>query len=219
MAENAANIRVIGFKTVMHITDAGERVARDWVTYAPAHSPLATQNEELVSRLMPKGEYRNDDDGLKSMAMRARWAVIGPAYEAWKEGRAVPQHGTPLATWPGVREHEVEALRMSAIRTVEEVAALTETQIAKIMLPNMRELREQAKRFLSSLDANKAAEQLRRRDEEVAALKDQVAELMAAMRKAPEPVESDEEDEAPRRRGRPPKSVQSVAEALGEQAA
>jgi hypothetical protein len=102
---------------------------------------------------------------------------------------------------------------------VEEVAALTDTQIARIQLPGVRDIREQAKRFLASFDANKAAEQAKRRDEQIEALQDQVKQLIA-QQSAPQrlgDIESGETDEPKRGRGRPPKSIMTVAEALEEQ--
>jgi hypothetical protein len=204
-------LRVLGFKKLAFVNGAGERVFRDWVIFAPAHAVQSTVNEELVERLRPKESYRGDDEGLKAVAMRARWAQIEPRYEAWKAGHEIPLSGTPLSTWPGVTDEQVEVLRMSAIRTVEEVAAMTDTQIPRINLPGMRDVRDQARRFLESLDANKAAENAKRRDEQIEALQDQVKQLLAE-RQAPAAVVSDDE---PKRRGRPPKSsIMTVAEAL-----
>lgn len=216
MNTQAPIIRIMEFFKLPHTIiggeDDGKTVYRDWVRFAPFHSPQSTVNEELVERLRPKDVYRNDDAGLKSVTMRARWSVIGPAYEAWLAGNEIPQNGTPLAAWPGASKEQVKGFRMHGIGTVEEVAALTDSQIAKIQLPNVRETREQARRFLDSTDANRAAEQLRMADEKIAALEDRLRDIEAnAARSAGE--------DAPKRRGRPPKAagdVMSVAEALAE---
>lgn len=218
MNAQAPIIRIMEFFKLPHTIsggeDGGKTIYRDWVRFAPFHSPQSTVNEELVERLRPKDAYRNDDDGLKSVTMRARWSVIGPAYDAWLAGNEIPQNGTPLAAWPGASKEQVKGFRMHGIGTVEEVAALTDSQIVKIQLPNVRENREQARRFLDSTDANRAAEQLRMADEKIAALEDRLRDIEANVGK------SAVVDEAPKRRGRPPKSasgdVMSVAEALAE---
>ena len=53
-----------------------------------------------VLNLMPPADW---DETRRSsptyIDMAAKWATIGPAYEAWKRGSEIPQDGTPLAAW------------------------------------------------------------------------------------------------------------------------
>lgn len=157
----------------------------DWVTYSPKHSPLATRTTERVRLMIPDPEKMgNDQDGEKLRFMTYRWNQIEPAYLAFKAGRDIPINGTPLAAWAGVSPEQADVLRVSGIRTVEEVRDMTEGQADKVHLPNMRDMRKQAKLFLENTDVAKAAEREAAKDaviEEMAAQNASMAERMAAM--------------------------------------
>ena len=45
-------------------------------------------------------------ESLTYKAMVARWEVVGPAYDAWRVGNAVPETGTPLGAWSGVTQDQ-----------------------------------------------------------------------------------------------------------------
>lgn len=209
MAENQAPmIRVMGFKTSYeHLPIKGDPVTEkcdpkgfkldasgrrltalqpeDWVTYSPAHSPLNTRTTERVRLLVPDASKMGEDqDGEKLRFMTARWSLIEPAYEAFKAGREIPLNGTPLAAWAGVSPEQAEVLRQSGIRTIEEVRDLTDGQLDKVRLPNMRDLRKQAKLFLDNSDTAKAAEREAQKDaliEQMAEQNEALLERMAAM--------------------------------------
>ena len=178
-----------------------------WVKYSPAHSPLNTMNEERIRHIMPDRERIGDDpDGVKYRFMAARWSQIEPHYEAFKAGRTdVAVDGTPLGAWPGLIQEQVEILRQSGIRTVEEVAKLIDSQLDKVRLPNMRDLRKQAQLFLENSTAAVAAEREAKMEAKLAAVEEQ---LQAAM----ELLEQQASKEAPRR-GRPPKVAEDEEEA------
>lgn len=155
-----------------------ERQPEDWVSYAPSHSPLNTRTTERVRLMVPDPDRMGDDqDGEKLRFMTHRWNQIEPAYQAFKAGRDIPIDGTPLAAWPGVTPEQADVLRVAGIRTVEEVRDLTEGHADKIHLPNMRDMRKQARLFLENSDVAKAAEREARKD----AIIEQMAERMAAM--------------------------------------
>lgn len=203
MAENnAPNIRVLGFKTTYErhpkrgtdplndtvdsrgfLIDAkGNRimtvVEEDWVTYAPAHSPINTQNTERVRHLMPDpNRVGEDHDGSKLAFMTARWAQIAPAYEAWKKGQELPINGTPLSVWPALNSEQVKVFRQVGIASVEEVRDLSETQIGRVPLPNMRELKKQAALFLDNSTMADAAEREAAKDAQIEAMAERLAEL------------------------------------------
>lgn len=171
-------IRVLAFFQRPSMRDGGP-VLHDWVRYAPIHAVQTVVNEERVDRLRPNEKLlMNDDAGIRSSAIRMRWAEIEPAYEAWKSGNEIPESGTPLGVWPGIAPEQATALKMSAIRTVEEVASLPDHVIGKIHLPNMREMRMQAKAFLEARGAQDVAAGMARRDEEVASLREQLDEAL-----------------------------------------
>lgn len=157
----------------------------DWVSYAPAHSPINTQNWERIKHLEVTDEMLQGDITEKLRSMKVRWDQITPAYRAWKAGHEVPINGTSLSAWPGITPEKAEVLRRSGIRTVEEVAMLVEGQLEKIQLPGMRDMRQSAKVFLANRGAAEAAERETERDNEIAVLKAQLEEnnerLAAAM--------------------------------------
>jgi hypothetical protein len=162
-----------------------ENVAVDWVTYAPSHSPMGTSTTERVRHLRPSQDIIEGENAEKTRFMMARWAAIEPAFEAWKAGHELPTHGTPLSVWPGVSTAMAEELKKYNVRTVEDVRDLAESQLERIRLPNMRELRSSAKAFLDNLKASESAEREVARDNEVELLRQALAEqqekLAAAM--------------------------------------
>lgn len=201
-------IKVIGFKTTYErlpvrggpldddldakgfkLDAKGKRIMEnmevDWVRYAPAHSPINTQNWERVKHLEVKESMLEGDITEKIRSMKVRWDQIEPAYRAWKAGHEAPINGTPLSAWPGINPDKAEALRRYGIVTVEEVSRLVESQLEKIQLPGMRDLRRSAALFLENRGAAESAARETERDNEIAELKAQLAEnndrLTAAM--------------------------------------
>jgi hypothetical protein len=93
-----------------------------------------------------------DMENLSHVAMVARWATIGPAYDAWKVGNAVPDGGTPLAAWAGVTPDQVQFLIRMGIRTVDDVRDMPESAAVKLPWPNARQLSKLAGDYLSGRD-------------------------------------------------------------------
>ncbi len=176
-----------------------------WVSYSPAHSPLNTMNTERVRSMFPDPDrLGNDEDGVKLRFMQARWSQIEPHYEAFKDGRLdVEVAGTPLGAWPGLYPEQVDVLRRSGIRTVEEIADLKDSQLDKIMLPNMRDMRKQAKLFLDNSSAAAAAEREAKKDAMIEEMSERLAAMEALL----------DEKTAPRRKREPKTSVESEEEA------
>lgn len=173
------NLDEKGFKLDAKGKRIMENFEVDWVNYAPSHSPVNTSTWERIKHLEVTEEMLRGEQTQKLDLMRIRWSEIEPAYEAWKSGHDVPVNGTPLAAWAGVTQEKAEVLRRFAIRSVEEVAALSEGQLEKIPLPGMRDLRKQAGIFLAGKGAADAAAREADRDNEIAALKAQLAETQA----------------------------------------
>jgi outer membrane murein-binding lipoprotein Lpp len=96
-------------------------------------------------------------------------------------------------------------LRVQGIRSVEEVASLTDVHIQQFKIHNLRSIIEAAKRFVDGADVNKFAGEIKAKDEQLAAANariDQMAEMLAKLM---------EDKETPKRGpGRPPKE-QAVA--------
>ena len=158
-----------------------ENVEVEWVTYAPSHSPLNANTSERIRHMKPTEELLNGmsgDNGEKAAFMLARWRDIEPAYEAWKKGHELPVNGTPLAHWPGIVTAAADVLRQHGLRTVEEVRDLTESQLEKVRLPNMRDLRQSAKAFLDNAKVADAAERDVERDNRISELEERLAAAM-----------------------------------------
>lgn len=199
-------IRILGFKTTYHKkASSTELVPRDWVKYAPVHD-INTVTEEMVNQLRPpENGLERDDDGLKMGYMQALWGQIEPYYKAWKEGTEVPAHGVPLSAWAGVTAEQAEVLRKSNIRTVEDVRDMTESQINRVMLPNMRSIKQLAAEFMASRGTTETAAKVTALEEQNNALKaqlDEMASMIASIQKA------DEDAPAKRGPGRPKKADQ-----------
>lgn len=105
--------------------------------------------------------------------------------------------GTLLEHWPGVIRSQVEELRFFNIRTVEQLAAMSDSSTSNFRDAVM--LKEKAKAYLEASKGNAAAEELAETRQANAALEEKVNALMARL----EQVEA--EAAQPKRRGRPPK--------------
>lgn len=161
----------------------------DWVRFAASDSLLTSQTWQRVSEMRPKNvDGRRDPKGVKTAYFRARWEKVSPLYESWKEGNELPETGTPLAVWGGVNSAQVQALNAQGIRTVEDVAEMSDNVVDRVRLPNVRKLRGAAQEYLASRDNAEMATDLAAAKAEIEAMR---AEL-AAMQKP--------------KRGRPPKA-------------
>lgn len=78
------------------------------------------------------------------------WLVLKPYYDNWKQGKAAPVDGTPLAAWPGATPQLVKALEPYHIRSIEDLANLTDGTIDKVPVPGIRGFRAQAKAYVEA---------------------------------------------------------------------
>lgn len=154
----------------------------DWVEYAGVGNAKYLTTPDAIARVQKL------TDGT--------WECIKPAYEAWKSGDEVPLTGTPLAAWSGVSPEQAEILKIRDIRTVEDVAQMTDRHMEKIGIPEIRRVRDMAKAWLDSKDNRKLETEMADKDERIALLEQQISEMMAMLQPG----------EEPKRRGRPPKA-------------
>lgn len=94
-------------------------------------------------------------------------------YNAWKSGREIPLHGSPVANWPAASPAQVRALQAANLLTVEDLAAANEEALHRLGMGG-RALKQRAVEWLA------AAAGTGKIAEEVAALKQQNADLLAA---------------------------------------
>jgi hypothetical protein len=171
---------------------------RDMVEYGPIGQGARTRAVERIDILSKANKVAGANPA--SMAAQVLWAHIKPRYEAWKGNQELPETGTPLAAWNHLTPTQAEFLRTNGIRTVEDVASLTDIHIQQFKIHNLRSIIEAAKRFVDVADVNKFAGEMKAKDEQLAAANariDQMAEMLAKLM---------EDKETPKRGpGRPPK--------------
>lgn len=93
--------------------------------------------------------------------------------------------GFPLAEWPGITRSQVEELKYFQIRTVEDLAAVSDANGQKF--PMFITLRNKAKEYLAALEKNAPLEkiqaELKERDDKIALLEQNMAALMEEAKK------------------------------------
>lgn len=167
------DIVVIGFKTEYKGTRAV-----DWVHVAPSGEAFdRTKTWHRIKDVTPPTDIDDDKrDSLTFIDISARWDVIRPAYEAWKNGEDIPETGTPLAAWSGLNPEQASILRRMHIKTVEDVAKMSDSTTDKLPFPNARKIPLLAKDFLASKDKVDAAAELDAMRERVAVMEEMLAE-------------------------------------------
>lgn len=102
------------------------------------------------------------------------WDQVKPLYEAWKAGQEMPNRGTPLAALGTLMEEDIEALHQHQIRSIEDLASITDGQMPDIRVYNLRSKRDQARAWVDTADTRNTASEL-------ATLREQLATLQAAL--------------------------------------
>lgn len=136
---------------------AGHYVAKDvdFVIITPAGGSLVVEREV--------------DDEIK--------ARYGAHYQAWKNGQEEPETGTPIRQWPVVSPAQVENLLACNVRTVEELASLSEQGVQRLGMGGQA-LRQRAKSWLeASENAGVLAEKIHTLEVENNRLNDLVKDL------------------------------------------
>ena len=170
----------------------------DWVSIGPDDEPqqytpmrIKDINADLVD--LQEGSASHD-------ALRARWEIIKPRYEAWKRDEELPEGGTPLAAWAGLSPDQVKALKSEDIRTVEDIAMMGEAVCNRLGFPSARTLPKLAQEYL---DGQTAAE----KDAQIAALTEKMAAMEAVLEETLNEKAAKKPAPAKRPRGRPKKKV------------
>ena len=139
------------------------------------------------------------------------------AWDMFSRGLEIAEEGTPLEEWQQVTRSQVKELKHVNITTVESLASVSDANIQRLG-PGYQQLRERAKQFLESADANAAAtEWAREREamqERIRLLEEANEALRAEKTTQPASVDADDKqptnpDEATKRApGRPKKAVE-----------
>lgn len=148
----------------------------DWVLVAPTGEAFERSRTWYpVHTLKPDPKI----EGQMADIMKARWDVIGPAYEAWKKGEEVPENGTPLGAWAGISQDQAKFLKQMGIVTVEAVAEMSDSAIERLPFPGRRDLPGLAAAFLKSKGEVDLAAQNEDLKARMAAMEELLAEKMA----------------------------------------
>jgi hypothetical protein len=174
---------------------------------------IAVQNEEKSQK---EGRPIYDEvDSIKIYAPGDRHNVIhrqilpndkikfAQEYVAWKQGRELSNSGTPLEAWPIISKGQIEELKFFHVRSVEQLAALTDGN-AQNVGPILR-LRQNARDWLAAAEDGKHVAKLRgeihAKDSEITNLQRQLKQLGDTVEKLKRRADAeDEEDVVPRRK-------------------
>jgi hypothetical protein len=128
------------------------------------------EDREYVEIIVP-GDSKNIVHTAVTDAHRDRWPR---SYQAFKSHMEAPAEGTPLEEWAAVGASMVMELKSHHVRTVEHLAGLSDSQLAKVCPMGGHALRDRAKRFLEQVDAEKPIAEL---TQQVEALKAELAAM------------------------------------------
>ncbi len=151
----------------------------DEVASATAGRPIF-RDEERVEIIFP-GNPHTRPVKIVTNEERMKWPE---QYKAFKAGQEMPLDGTPIEEWPRLKKSQVLELKAIGFMTIESIAAMNDLAMQRIGLGG-RQLAELAKAFLDDAERLKLNEQqnavINRQDAELAALKNQVAQLSALL--------------------------------------
>jgi hypothetical protein len=159
-----------------------------WVDYKP--QPDGSYVEEERIKWVRKGANGAETSEAVKRLQKDNgpiWQALKPAYDAWKQGKSAPVNGVPLEAWPGATKQMVKVLESFHVRTVEDLAGLDDGAMARVQVPGIRSIRQNARAFIeaqksTSHIAGKLSELESERDNlrrEVDELKDLVKSLAA----------------------------------------
>lgn len=191
------SLRIVGFRTEYNPID-------------PANPLLGMKATEFVDTTsVGNAKYTVTPMRIvdAQRATNGMWDVMKPHYEAWKAGQDVPANGTPLAAWAGIRPEQIAVLRQFEIKTVEDLAVLSDSILSRPGMTGLRSVRDAAVAWEKSKDTRAVASDVLAVKLENEALKQQMADLMALLGK------DNTEEPVKRRPGRPRKEDTDEAEA------
>lgn len=132
---------------------------------------------EYIKIVVPGDKYSIVDRAVRD-GDRSRFAI---QYQRFSSGKNQEQEvGTPLKEWPVLTKAQAETLVASQVRTVEQLAAMSDANVSGLG-PGYRQLQRQAKAFLEVSAGNapvqKMVAELEERDLKIASQEAQLKEL------------------------------------------
>ena len=152
----AVDIRDVKFSTQFRDNpDGGDPIPEDYFEWTVVGENYNAVTQGRIKSLMPTQKHPFGS---------LEWAKVEPLYTAWKANREAPIDGTPIETWNGFSRDEAAHLeRTFSIRTLEQVAAMSDGQMARCQI---QDIRNRIKAIVLFLDANRNSAQIERGFEE-----------------------------------------------------
>lgn len=128
-------------------------------------------------RIMVPGDMNNIIEVRVTEEHKQRYSQ---QYARFKAGEEAPIEGTPLEQWPLVNKAQIKEAQHFNVRTVEQVAELSDSFVAKIGM-GWQGLRKQAQNWLKNAKDGAVVSQLtaenERMKQDIADLKEQIARM------------------------------------------
>jgi len=141
---------------------------------------------EMVEIITP-GDHLNITHKYVRDPEKLRWPRH---YEAWKKGQETPLEGTPLDQWAVIPRERVLELQAANIRTVEELADVTDIRIPR--RSDWRTLRQHAQNWLLQAEKNsgltKLQSQIDKQTEQIEKQSKQIDALLAQNQQLQQPA-------------------------------
>jgi hypothetical protein len=188
--------------------DPTQMRAVEWVKWGKRGDFGSSANVDKVNRVrLPLRQTR--DDG--SPEPNPVWLAIEAQYDAWKKGLEVPVGGTPLEAWSALTKSQAQAFKGAGFSCIEHIAAMEDSHMQKVRLPDTRRLRDLARAYVAHRDQSAPIEaKMAAQQSELDAMRAELAEATEALKR----LASEDAEPAKRGPGRPRKP-ENVAEAFG----
>ena len=168
-----APIYAVKFEKRFRYDEEGNPTKEDhWCTWAKRGVSIPTETSDRVDRLKQNPPV---------------WMSIESAYNAWLEGTTFVTDGMPLEAWPGLDKHQVEALRKHKIYSVEDLAAMGDSDLQRVGFPGVRPRRDAARKYL---ETKREEDQISKLEAKIKELEAKAAGKPVAPNPTVEPVEN-----------------------------
>ena len=116
-------------------------------------------------------------DAIKRIKNSLNWTVIGPAYDAWKQGNKAPTSGTPLYAWNGVTREMADELKKFSIFSIEDLAQFPDHNLSKLPIQHLRDWRKKAQAWVEAAGTSDIGAKLAERDKKIELQADQLVDM------------------------------------------
>lgn len=183
LAEPIAGQHVANASTVVHGDDSGLHVTfrkvavKNEIASTNAGRPIFRDVDYV--RIITPGDALNIYDQPVKEQHKQRFARL---WDAYQKGQEQAQDGTPLEAWPHMVPSKIAAYKFANVFTVEGIAAIADSN-ASHMPMDWRDDQVKARAYLQAAEDSSFAQRLaadnKAKDEQIAALTANLADLAA----------------------------------------